>query len=106
MSAAGLPDPQASPKRALQGVLALAVSDDLIKKSQARADTVTKPRAGIGPKVIAWGDDRVEAVYGHMQQGRDEHARSIIDARMNRPRKVSGGGPLRLVKPGEQPPGA
>ncbi len=62
MSAAGLPDPQASPKRALQSLLALAVSDDLIKKSSARADTVTKPRARIGPKAIAWSDDRVEAV--------------------------------------------
>ena len=46
----------------LQGILALAVSDDLIKKSPARADTVTKPRAGIGAKVTAWSDDRVEAV--------------------------------------------
>jgi hypothetical protein len=50
MSAAGLPDPQASPKRALQGVLALAVSDDLIKKSPARADTVAKPGPGSVPK--------------------------------------------------------
>jgi integrase len=46
----------------LQGILALAVSDELIKKSPARADTVTKPRAGIGAKVTAWSDDRVEAV--------------------------------------------
>ena len=291
-------DPPGQPPPAQQGVLALAVSDDLIKKSPARADTVTKPRAGIGARVIAWSDDRVEAVidahpeeqrliavlmagtglriaealavsidefdfvhhvlhvrrqlkklgtvhvwalpkndlerdvplaswvedavlafiskypprplslaweqvdgeqksykilfrwptddsfvryrlyseltwkpalaaagvippperdrrgrrryvttrkegphqlrhffasvmladglginelaeylghhdpaftlrvYGHMQLGRDEHARSIIDARMNRPRKVSGGGHLRLVKPGEQPPSA
>ncbi len=44
-------------------------------------------------------------VYGHMQQSRDERARSIIDRRMNRPRKVSGGH-LHLVKPDERPPGA
>ena len=46
----------------LQGVVALAVSDDLIKKSPSRAGTVTKPLAGIGARVVARSDDRVEAV--------------------------------------------
>lgn len=42
-------------------------------------------------------------VYGQLQQGRADHARSIIDRRMYRPRKVSGAS-LRLVKPDERPP--
>jgi integrase len=47
----------------LQGVLALAVTDGLIKTSTARAETVTKPRAGlVGSKVVAWSDDQVAAV--------------------------------------------
>jgi integrase len=36
--------------------------------------------------------------YGHLQQGGGERARSIIDRRMYRPRKVSGAH-LRLVEP-------
>jgi hypothetical protein len=44
-------------------------------------------------------------VYGHLQQGRGERARAIIDRRMYRPRKVSGAS-LRLVEPDERPSGA
>jgi hypothetical protein len=44
-------------------------------------------------------------VYGHLQQGRADHVRSIIDRRMYRPRKVPGAS-LRLVEPDERPSGA
>lgn len=47
----------------LQGSLALAVTDGLIKTSPAKAGTVTKPRAGnVGSKVVAWTDDQAGAV--------------------------------------------
>jgi hypothetical protein len=47
----------------LQGILALAVTDGLIKASPAKSETVTKPRAGlVGSKVVAWTDDEAAAV--------------------------------------------
>jgi integrase len=46
----------------LQDCLDLAVADEMVKRSPARSDVVTKPRAGLGGKVQPWTDAQVAAV--------------------------------------------
>jgi integrase len=46
----------------LQGILGLAAADGLIRDSPAKAGTITKPRSGIGTRVVAWTDDQAAAV--------------------------------------------
>jgi integrase len=41
----------------LQGCFELAIADEQIKKNPARSPVVTKPRAGLGGKVVAWADE-------------------------------------------------
>jgi integrase len=46
----------------LQGILSLAVADELIKRSPADSPIVDKPRAGLGGEIQPWSDIQVAAV--------------------------------------------